>query len=262
MALLLCILLLAPAAQTDSQPDQLLKRAQQKQHEIEEAKVGGRDLRPLYRELLVICTDLRRTNPDSLTLCLNEGNAASLAGDWVHALLAYRLAQRIDPTNKDAAARLTVVAARLQVLARAPTPADEVAADLGTKPLLRLVLWTLAFLLYGLGWLRIAGMLSGRLPIAIVLPTLALVGAAAIVWSIYWADAYRTRTLGQPIGVVRRGEPALVREGNGLSYPTVSEDRLRPGTELRILGKRGDWLHLRTPSGLTGWIPAAAALVE
>ena len=262
MSLLLCLACVICAADLPTEPETLLERARKVEQEIGNAKAEGRDARPLSRELLQICTQLRRAEPRSFGLCMNEGNAATLAGDWTHALLAYRLAQRLRPAEAVVEMRLAAVATRLQVPVRQPTPNDEFAASLATQPRLRMAFWTLALLLYALAWLRLGGILSGQMPSGVLGPAVAILGAVGLISSIYWADGYRARMLEQSIAIIRRGEPAYLREGNGLSYPTVIEDRLRPGTEVRVLGKRGDWLHVRTASGLTGWTPLAAAEVE
>ena len=262
MTVLICLMCATIGLDLSTENSPLLERASQLEQKIEQAKVEGKDVRTLYRDLLEICTRLRRATPTSLALCMNEGNAASLAHDWAHALLAYRLAQRLNPADREVEARLSFVTGRLQVTARQPLPQDEVAFDLATKPRVRWAFWTLAILLYLMAWLRIAGAISGQLSAGLLASAVAMTVAGCLAWSIYWSDEYRERMLGQPIAVVRRGEPAYLREGNGLSYPTVVEDRLRPGTEVRLLGKRGDWLHVRTASGLVGWTPAAAAEVE
>lgn len=50
-----------------------------------------------------------------------------------------------------------------------------------------------------------------------------------------------------------------LREGNGDAYPTKM--RLTPGLECRLIVQRNEWRQVRFSSGLTGWIPAKAALV-
>jgi hypothetical protein len=247
----------------------LLGRAQQLDHEIVQARTERRDVRALNRNLLEVCTLLRRSEiPPTFTPCMNEGHAAAQAGDWVHALLAYRLAQRLKPGDPSVEARLAAMAHRLQVPARQPLPAEELAAcltgviNLTGAMRLQMSFWILAILLYGMAWMRIGGILSGRLSGGLVGSAVAIAVAVGLVWSLYWADDYRAGQSTQHIAIIRRGEPAYLREGNGLSYPTLIADRLRPGTEVRVLGKRGDWLHLQTASGLIGWTPAAAAEVE
>jgi hypothetical protein len=262
MTLLVCVLCLAPAFDSQTEPERLLDRALQMQAEIEQAKHDGQDPRPRYRQLLEICTQLRQAAPGSFRLCIDEGNAASLAGNWPHALLAYRLAQRLAPNDSDVADRIAAIGSKLQVPQRPATPADKAAAALATQSHLSLSCWLLAALLYSLAWMRITGAMSGRQPPGFLADSLAIAAAAALVTGIFWAHDYRAHQLGQNLAVIRGGDASILREGNGLSYPAVSEDRLRPGTEAVVVGKRGDWLHLRTSGGLIGWAPAAAVEVE
>jgi len=67
----------------------------------------------------------------------------------------------------------------------------------------------------------------------------------------------------QPVGVVTV-EVTLLR-GNGKSYPPVIWSgrpvHLTPGTEVRCLFQRKDWLQIVLQDGPVGWVPAASVYV-
>jgi hypothetical protein len=260
--LLFCLLILSPAPESTWNPAQFLERAREILDQIEKARGEGRETKALYGNLLDACVQLRRVNPASVPLCINEGHAASLAGDWPHALLAYRLAQRLDPANAAVASRLTAVRGRLVLPDEPASPWDELSAVLATNTRLRASLWLLALLLYAMAWVRLASFAPRRMGSGIGLALWGIGAAAAIVAAIFWADEYRLQKASQTLVVIRRGDPVVLREGNGLSYPVTTADRLRTGTELSLLTRRGDWLQVRTGSGLVGWIPSGAAEVE
>jgi hypothetical protein len=262
MSLLVCSLLVLGFPDSSEPSAGLLEQARDLERSIAQGRVEGRDVRGLARQLLDDCTRLRRAHPGSLALCLDEAGAAALAGDWAHALLACRLAQRLDPADGRAQAQAVAAAARLQVSHRPPALQEEAAASLAERPRVRLAFWALAALLYLLCWVRIGAGVAGRLPPATPASFAGIVLSVGLVAALFWADAFRERRLGSPIGIIRRGEPAQLREGNGLSYPVVIEERLRPGTEVAVLGTRGKWIHVRTAGGLTGWTPGAAVEVE
>ncbi len=243
--------------------DRLLEETRQTYESINQARLEGRDPRALFDPLLAQCTQLRRETPSpGVRLCLNEGNAAVLAGDWPHALLAFRLAQRQAPNNREVNERVSALSARLLIADQPPGQADLAAAALATNAYLRISFWLLAAFLYGAGWLQIAHSIWDHYPANVGAASIAILAAIGLVVGIFWAEGYRARQLEQPLAVIRVGEAGLLREGNGLSYPAVTDERLRPGTEAVVLGRRGDWLHLRTKGGLVGWAPTRAVVVE
>ena len=243
-------------------PDRLLDNARALQLQIDEAKKEGRDTRALYRNLLEVCVQLRKTAPTSLPLCMDEGHAASLAGDWPHALLAYRLAQRLAPSNHEVASRLRVVRARLLLYDEPASVWEEVTVALASNNRLRGSFLLLALALYGAAWLRIAGLAQHRAGTGSFFAVQGMGVAVALVAALFWADEFRQRLGSQSLIVIRRGDPVVLREGNGLSYLAATEDRLRAGSEALLLNRRGSWLHVRTGRGQSGWIPSGTAEVE
>jgi hypothetical protein len=262
MLLFFMLLVLPPEQQNAEEPIHLLERARELHVQIDEALREGRETRSICRDLLDVCVQLRKAVPTSVPLCVNEGHAASLAGDWPHALLAYRLAQRLAPRDAVVASRLATVRARLMLPDEPVSVWDEAMAALAANTRLRAAFCLLALFLYGAAWVRLAGLASRYAGSGIVLSVQGIVAAVAIIAALFWADDYQQRSLGQSLVVIKRGEPVVLREGNGLSYPAATEDRLKAGTEAILVNRRGNWLQVRTTHGLAGWIPSASAEVE
>ena len=157
---------------------------------------------------------IRQASPSpGVRLCLNEGNAAVLAGDWPHALLAYRLAQRLAPNDREVNERVSAISARLLIPDRQPGQAELAAAALATNAYLRISLWLLAALLYGAGWLQIAHAVSDQFPSNIGTASIAILAAVGLAIGMFWAEGYRARQLEQQLAVIRVGETGLLREG-------------------------------------------------
>ena len=55
---------------------------------------------------------------------------------------------------------------------------------------------------------------------------------------------------------------ALLRAGNGLSYPPRYETPLNRGVEARLLFARGAWLQIELSGGEIGWVPAAYTITS
>lgn len=54
--------------------------------------------------------------------------------------------------------------------------------------------------------------------------------------------------------------PAILRKGNGESYPPKLAEPLPRGTEVRELGRRGGWVRVELAGGASGWLPESAIL--
>jgi hypothetical protein len=247
----------APAPETASK----LEAAKSLQARAEQARLDGNDARPLYRELAETCARVRHEVGPNASLCADEGHAAALAGDWPHALLAYRLAQQAEPQNKDHAESAEKARSKLGLAPARTTALEQAESDLSTNDRLRNGLWLVAALLYVFAWLQFAHRhaLSG-MPLARA--ACAGIAACAIVLALGWADRAREAALKTPLVIVQADDAAILRQGNGLAYAPVLPDRLRPGTEARLLTRRGDWVQVRTEPGATGWIMATCARIE
>jgi len=191
----------------------------------------------------------------------NLGNALLRAGEVGDAIVAYRRAERLDPTDDDVAANLAEARRRVD----RPIQADATDLDfagvaswwhvVGTGSRLWiavgawLVFWILLDRRLASGGRRAdeceattaawrAG-LSGSL-------VLAVVSAGTVA-------ADRLLPSWRPVGVLVRPDVVL-RSGNGTSFEPAIEEPLAEGVEFAILEDRPGWWRVRLPDGTTGWV--------
>ncbi|MBC8200635.1 MAG: hypothetical protein H8E86_01215 [Planctomycetes bacterium] len=183
-------------------------------------------------------------------LWYNLGNAQLQSGNIGEAIAAYRLGQHYIPSNGRLAANLQYA----RSLVAQPT------LDKSKKSILkRLAFWhdslptqvrvTLGLLLWFGCWsllcVRFFRLIPGFKTASVTL------GCAAIALGIsVGADIADQH---QHHGVLTANE-TIVRNGNGLQYSPMRQDPLPEGVEFEIIEARPDWLHIKLPTGSTGWI--------
>ena len=189
----------------------------------------------------------------------NLGNARLQRSDLGEAIVAYRRAERIDPTNT--AIRANLIEARRRVEHRI----EPDATDLSFKsvagwrhvlgPSLRLWLglsaWVVFWIVLAMRTLRPPTQESEgrRAASAVVLfgpLVIALVFGATIA-----LDAAVARL--NPVGVLTASEIVL-RSGNGEGFGAVVEEPLHEGVEFTILERRPGWWRVELADGTEGWV--------
>lgn len=200
---------------------------------------------------------------DGSAAWFNLGNALVRAGETGDAILAYRRAERLDPTDDDIAANLAEARRRVD----RPIQADATDVDftgvaswwhiLGTSTRLWvavvawLVFWVLLDRRLATGGRRVdereattalwrAG-LGGSLAIAVICAGTVTADRLLPEW--------------RPVGVLVRSDVVL-RSGNGASFEPAIEEPLSEGVEFAILEARPGWWRVRLPDGTTGWVSA------
>jgi tetratricopeptide (TPR) repeat protein len=206
----------------------------------------------LYRQAAAGFSAVAEAGVRSAALEYNLGNTHFRLNELGQAILHYRRAQQLDPSDPKMSANLEY--ARRQV-----EPAIERS---GQDRLVRSLLFLhydtalrsrflaaagLSFagwLLLGLRlrwprrWLLVAG------GVAVVL---GLSLAASVGWEIR-EDARHPRA-------VLVGSPTILRLGRGEAYDAALQQPLGPGVEMRVLQQRGDWAEVRLANDQTGWLP-------
>lgn len=185
----------------------------------------------------------------------NLGNTYARLGDLGRAVLHYRRAQRLAPTDAALRANLDYVRSRVTPLI-APSGAARLIDRLlfwnrYTTQRFRLWLAGVGSVVGWLGllaWLRVRRPLLGAVAGSMIL--LGLANAVSLGWQIR-DEATR------PMAVLVGGEQIL-RLGRGAGADPALDKPLGPGVELRILSMRGDWVEVQLPDDQTGWLPAAA----
>lgn len=192
---------------------------------------------------------------DNAAVEFNLGNAYARLRQWGRAIVHYRRAERLDPTD-------TALGGNLRHARQQVTPYVEPAAS--QQVIDRLLFWThstsiserfwIAALCSIAGWAGLAAWLFARRGVILLLAIcVILLGVANGVTVIAQLHEWSTRP---PAVVV--AEPATLRQGRGEAYDPVLENALGPGVELRILEERGDWARVRLVNDLTGWLPLSA----
>lgn len=209
----------------------------------------------LYRSSAAAFETLSDHGVRNAALEYNLGNAYFRLGRLGHAILHYRRAQRLDPSDAALTANLRYARNRVEPYIE-PT---------GTQRLVtRLMFWAnrtsvqdrfwLAAIASVAGWLGLAVRLRRRSRPLAVLAALAIVmgltNAASVGWQLH--DESR-----RPPAVTVGGEHVL-RLGRGEGYEPALTQPLGPGVELRILSERGGWVEVQLNDTKTGWLPATA----
>jgi tetratricopeptide (TPR) repeat protein len=184
-------------------------------------------------------------------LFYNLGNAYYRSGDFGRAILNYRRAQALAPS--DGNIRQNLEAARAARTDRFTEPTE-------TRVLRTLLFWhfdlsfgtRLALLacfsaaFWTLAALRL--LRSGPAP----RPALAICGglAAALLLSVGF-EGWR---VGDEAAAVVTASEAVARKGDGENYEPAFTEPLHAGAELRILERRADWVLGELPDGRTFWV--------
>jgi tetratricopeptide (TPR) repeat protein len=182
----------------------------------------------------------------------NLGNAYMKAGDVGHAILAYERARRLIPGDPDLVANFAY--ARAQAGASDDSPAWErvvfpLAGRASTDTLL-----LAASVLYAV--LMLALVVARLFPATTRGARVAAIGTAIALAVVLPSVTYRLVTLDLPgRGVVVAKEDAIVRfepSATGTAHYTA-----KPGSVLRLVGERDDWVQVARPDGRRGWVERA-----
>jgi tetratricopeptide (TPR) repeat protein len=207
----------------------------------------------------------RQAEADFLTLgdaglrnaCLEYdlGNVYFRLGDLGHAILHYRRAAALAPSDERLTANLRYARDRVEPRI-APSGQRRLARQLlfwhyGTS--VRQRFGALAVLSAG-GWLLMLLWLRWRQRAALIGGLVGVAVAVAVGASLLWQLHTEAHT---PPAVVVAREVSL-RLGRGAGSDLALKQPLGPGIELRILQERGDWVEIRLANDQTGWLPAAA----
>ena len=181
----------------------------------------------------------------NVTTAINRGRAHWLAGNVPEAMRAFREGEKLAPWNAEIRADLDAARGVLGTLAPTPSFTDRIGpADVWTVAILS----SLAVGVGGTIWL-----FTRRRKLLIA----ASVGVAG--WLALIVITFLATNRNEPFAIVT-AERAILRQGNAESYDATSPEPLPLGTELTVVGSRGGWRHVRTPTGKIGWLPESALL--
>lgn len=178
------------------------------------------------------------------------GNALFRAGDMGGAILNYERALALQPEHPEALANLNVAREKARALELQPAWWDAIAARGTSKQ------WTMAavvaFWIFAFAFA--SWLLRGRRAPLLLFGTLVAVATLSI--SLAALYALETGRRGAALAIVtQKNVQARVATADNASSVLA----LPPGSQIRIMSERGDWLYAALPNDLRGWIPAASA---
>ncbi|HEV2842171.1 MAG TPA: tetratricopeptide repeat protein [Chthoniobacterales bacterium] len=194
--------------------------------------------------------NLIRSGHWNANLFYNLGNAWFRLGNFGEAILNYERALALDPHHPEAAANLALVRdqARALELKRsalerylgAGTPAQY---SIAASAAFWLALFALARLYYS----------RRRSAASVAFVVFAMAVFTGAVYALY---SLETGSKGKALAIVT-GPDIEARLATADSASSVLA--LPPGSEIKVLSQRGDWIYAALPNDLRGWIPANGA---
>ena len=194
-----------------------------------------------------------RTSPD---VALNGSAAWFLAGEPGRAVLSVRRALRLHPSDAELRSRL----AELRTAVAAEAVGDP-RTGVATPLLDRVTPQTVEVIArtgYAVGCLAAAFGLATRRRTWLIAGMLLLVAAVGVSGWMTREERRLADAANEPAAVVTTA--AVLRSGNGEAFPAKLDRPLSAGTEVRLIGERGGWLHVETADGVAGWLPPRSAV--
>jgi tetratricopeptide (TPR) repeat protein len=186
----------------------------------------------------------------SANLFYDLGNAWFRLGNFGEAILNYERALALDPHHPEAAANLALVRDEARAL-ELKRNAIERYIEAGTATQYSIVA-SIAFWVALFGAVRL--LFSRRRSAALV--SLIILSAAVFAGAVFALYSLESGDKGRDLAIVteKKTEARLATADNASSVLA-----LPPGSEIKVLSQRGDWLYAALPNDLRGWIPATAA---
>lgn len=187
----------------------------------------------------------------------NLGNAYYKQGDLGRAILNYRRAQRLNPTDSDIAANLNI--ARAQTIDQLEVASAGILVNLielaeewltlNQAAILALALWSLicVFAIFAIFWPRLRRLSKIVIAILALFLVTGLSSMANRLYKEQWT----------PPAVIIAKE-VNVTSGPGDSSQYLVEFDLHAGAEVFLLESRPGWRRISLPGDLQGWVPKEA----
>jgi len=186
----------------------------------------------------------------SANLFYNLGNAWFRVGNFGNAILNYERALALDPHHPESEANLRVARDEARALELKRTALEHY-LDAGTPAQYSGVAAVSFWLAFFLG-ARIVFMQRRSMRLLLLGTTSAIVCAGAIFALYSWERGSKGRALA--IVTQKDVEAKLATADNANSVLA-----LPPGSEIKILSQRGDWIYAALPNDLRGWLPSKSA---
>lgn len=186
----------------------------------------------------------------SANVFYNLGNAWYRSGDYGRAILNYERALALDPQHPEAQANLRLARDKAHALELRRTPWERAASWTtvsNVSAFAAAAFWIAAFALT----IRLLARRRSRIALAVF--CIATAAFAAALAALYVVET-GSKGAGLAIVVADKIEARLATADNAGTVLT-----LPPGSEVKILSTRGDWMYAALPNEQRGWIPAPAA---
>jgi tetratricopeptide (TPR) repeat protein len=198
-----------------------------------------------FKEAIAGYQDLVHAGQWNANLFYNLGNAYFRTRDFGHAILNYERALALDNHHPEATANLQIARDEARALELQPTKVERYLRFASINQFTiaaAIALW--------LGIFGIVVLLFGRRRSAalLFLSISCLVAGAAAVWAIHTLD---NGSEGRGLAIVT-GNDVQARLATADTANSVLA--LPPGSEIKILSTRGDWMYAALPNDLRGWI--------
>lgn len=198
-----------------------------------------------FKSAIAHYEELAQNRQYSANLFYNLGNAYFRAHDPGRAILNYERALALEPRHPEAEANLRVARDEARAL---ELPRGTGNRFLGaTNPSQYSVVSAIAFWvgLFAIAHLFLAAT-RRRLAIVAAIVSLCLCAGAAFA-------VYRAENLARALAIIT-GNDVRARVATADSAGSVLT--LPPGSEVKVLRARGDWIYASLPNDLLGWVPA------
>jgi tetratricopeptide (TPR) repeat protein len=203
-----------------------------------------------FKEAISGYEALIRAGQWSTTLFYDLGNAYFRVGDFGHAILNYERALALERHHPEATANLQIArdeAHALELQQSLPERYLQFASVNEYSIAAAIAFWLAMFAIVMLIFTR------RRSATLIATLMLCLLISAVAIYAVYTLER---RSHGSALAIVT-GENVQARLATADSANSVLA--LPPGSEIKILSTRGDWIYVALPNTLRGWIPAKDA---
>ena len=203
-----------------------------------------------FKEAIAQYEALVQKGEYSANLFYDLGNAYFRAGDFGKAILNYERALALDRHHAEAQASLRVARDEARALELPPEGPEGYLRFASANQFTvagAIALWVGLFCIAHLIFAR------RRTTRAIALPILAWSIFAFATAAVYWTE---NGSKGQALAIVT---------ANGVQARVATADNansvlaLPPGSELKLMSTRGNWIYAALPNNLRGWLPANSA---
>jgi tetratricopeptide (TPR) repeat protein len=203
-----------------------------------------------FQEAVTGYEALVRSGQWSANLFYDLGNAYFRTGDLGRAILNYERALALERHHPEADANLRIARDQARALELAPGGVERPLRFASANEFTigaAIAFWIAVFSIVALVFAR------RRAPGTVALSILSMSIFAATVFALY---AVENGSRGKALGIVIADgvEARLATADNASSILA-----LPPGSEIKILSTRGDWIYAALPNNLRGWIPAKSA---